>query len=63
MDKKPKPGRAGVKLSDIDHRLVLRLADYEGRTLQGIVQLAVRQYAKRRAPAVLTEVYGEGVAV
>lgn len=58
MDK-VKVRRPAVKLNEADHRLVLRLADVEGRTLQGLVALAVRQYAKRRAPAVLAEVFGE----
>ena len=53
-----KPKTPAVKMTAIDHRLVVRLADVEGRTLQGVVTLALRQYAKRRQPAVLTEVYG-----
>jgi len=58
---KPKAARspAGVKLNEPEHRLVHRLADIEGRTLQGVVALALRAYAKRKAPAVLTEVYGD----
>lgn len=52
-----------AKMGEREHALLHRLADVEGRTLQGIVHLALRQYAKKHQPAVLVEVYGAGVVV
>jgi len=54
-----KPLTTSVKLKRKEHTLVREIADAEGRTLSGIVTLALRMYAARKQPAVLKRVYGE----
>jgi hypothetical protein len=61
MPKENRPYRAAVKLNEPEHKLMHRLADIEGRTLQGVVTLALRAYAKKKAPQALVEVYGDRV--
>jgi len=47
--------RPAVRLKDREHALVREIADVEGRTIVGVLTLAVRMYAQRKQPTLLRQ--------
>ena len=57
---KDKARRATIRMRAKEVELVREIADAEGRSMLGVLALAVRMYAQRKQPALLQKVYGEG---